>query len=136
MPDYSEAPDNSATRNDVHGQPSTSPTQSLIGQLMTLQTQIVQANSQLATCLQQIASEQSMTARGYHKDDISDTSVTPTILSPSMVDLEKIVTTQTVVLQQVSQLTALSQRMMKSQVGTRNESVRGRINEAQKDMLM
>lgn len=107
-------------------------TRSPVQQLMALQTQVLQANSQMVMYMRQVLSAQAKSPQDIQNDVGSLNPISPTIKAIQMSDLEKLVETQTVLLQQVSQLTTLSQQVLECHRSSHKETGETQLDESQR----
>ena len=109
-----------------------SSTWSITKQLMDLRTKALQAHSQMATGLQQVHSAQIMAFLDSHNNVGSINPVTSTTSAIPTVNLEELVKIQSLILQQVSQLTTLIHQALGSQVVAYKGATEVQLDESQR----
>jgi hypothetical protein len=96
---------------------ATPPAKDQMEQFKKAHAQFLQATSQVVARLQQVDLVEIIA-----HEQITDNHMTSTTTSPSIVDLEKLLHAQALVIQNVSQLTSSYQQVLASQNVTRNET--------------
>ena len=130
-------PKNSAKSDESNPAPvSVSSAQSPMQQLMALQTQVLQANSEMETYMRQVLSSEAMRLQDGHNDVGSLNPISSTTLAIPTVVLEKLMEMQTLVLQQVSQLTALSRQVLASQRSSPKGTIDEQLEEPQVEVRL
>jgi hypothetical protein len=96
---------------------ATPPAKDQMEQFKKAHAQFLQAMSQVVARLQQVD-----LAKIIAHEQTTDNHMTSTTTSPSMVDLEKLLHAQALIIQKVSQLTSSNQQVLASRNITRNET--------------